>query len=152
MSVRKEQANGSHLLLYDGECGFCHWMVRFVLTRDRRAAFHFAALRSEMAARALAPFGGRPADLTTSYVIENYRSNDPVLRIKGSAMLRVANVLGWPWSAAGVLHFLPSSWLDAAYDLLARHRHEILGRTEACIVPPPQDRERFLDSGRAPTR
>jgi predicted DCC family thiol-disulfide oxidoreductase YuxK len=152
MRDRREQAKGSHLLLYDGECGFCHWMVRFVLTRDRRAVFQFAALQSETAARELEPFGGRPVDLTTSYVIENYRSNDPVLRIKGSAMLLVANVLGWPWSAAGVLHFLPSSWLDAAYDLLARHRHEILGRTEACIVPRPQDRERFLNSGGAPAR
>lgn len=152
MNNAKEQVGGSHLLLYDGECGFCHWIVRLVLARDRRAVFHFAALQSERAGRELAAFGGRPADLTTFYVIQNYRSHDAVLRSRGSATLLVADSFGWPWRAAAVLHLLPGSWLDAAYDLVARRRHGILGRTDACVVPQPEDRERFLDSGGAQAR
>ena len=76
---------GPHLLLYDGECGFCHWAVRFVLARDRKGLFHFAALQSAAAARVLAPFGGRPADLTTFYVLSNYKGRAPVLRSRSAA-------------------------------------------------------------------
>src|SRR6185503_7836994 len=73
------QEDPHHLLLYDGECGFCHGAVRFVLAHDRRAAFRFAALQSAVAAAQLARFGGVPTDLGTFYVIERYRSARPLL-------------------------------------------------------------------------
>jgi predicted DCC family thiol-disulfide oxidoreductase YuxK len=137
---------GPHLLLYDGECGFCHWAVRFVLARDRKGAFHFAALQSAAAAKALAPFGGRPADLTTFYVLSNYRGRAPVLQSRSAAAFIVTDTLGWPWRALSALRVLPRAWADAAYDLVARHRHTILGREDACIVPSPEHRARFLDA------
>src|SRR5882724_9591613 len=34
------------ILLYDDDCGVCHWAVRFVLKNDSRRRFVFAALRS----------------------------------------------------------------------------------------------------------
>src|SRR4029077_20098595 len=92
MGDRRTQARGPHLLLYDGECGLCHWIVRFVLARDRHGRFHFAALQSDAAARELAPLGGRPADLTTFYVIEDYRGPNPRLRSRGRAALVVAAI------------------------------------------------------------
>ena len=140
------QEDPHHLLLYDGECGFCHGAVRFVLAHDRRAAFRFAALQSAVAAAQLARFGGVPTDLGTFYVIERYRSARPLLHSRGGAVLVVAASLGWPWRAITVLRALPRRWLDAAYDLIARHRHRILGGADACVVPSPGDRERFLDS------
>ena len=147
MSDRKRQEKPHHLLLYDGECGFCHGAVRFVLARDPRGAFRFAALQSPAAVAELVPFGGRPADLTTFYVIESYRGGRSALHRRAGAVLVVAEALGWPWIAVTVLRMLPRRWLDAAYGVVARHRHRILGRADACVVPRPQDRERFLDSG-----
>ena len=143
---RRVQEDPHHLLLYDGECGFCHGAVRFVLARDRRGAFRFAALQSAAAAAELARFGGVPTDLGAFYVIERYRSSRPLLHSRAGAVQVVAATLGWPWRAINVLRVLPRRWLDAAYDLVARHRLRILGRAEACVVPSPGDRERFLDS------
>jgi len=143
------QGRGPHLLLYDGTCGFCHRTVRFVLARDRRATFHFAALQSASAARALAPFGGRPPDLTTFYLIEDYRSARAALRSRAGAALVVARSLGWPWRAASALRLLPRSWADAAYHLVARNRHAILGPADTCVVPGPEERARFLDAWEA---
>jgi len=136
-------------MLYDGDCGFCSGAVRFVLARDRRAVFHFASLQSAAAARVLAPLGGRPADLATFYVIEDYQGARPVLHDRANAALVVARALGRPWSVAMVLRVLPKRWLDAAYGVVARHRHRILGRAEVCIVPGPGERDRFLDAGGA---
>ena len=141
------QEGRHHLLLYDGECGFCHGAVRFVLARDRRGLFRFAALQSAAAAAALAPFGGRPADLTSFYVIERYRGGTPALHCRAGAVWVVAQVLGWPWRLVTVLRLLPQPWLDAAYDMVARHRHRIVGTADACLVPGPGDRARFLDAG-----
>jgi predicted DCC family thiol-disulfide oxidoreductase YuxK len=33
---------------------------------------------------------------------------------------------------------------DPVYDLIAQNRYAIFGRTDACMVPSPGDRERFL--------
>ena len=38
---------GSHLLLYDGVCGLCNWLVQLVLAHDPHGVFHFAALQSD---------------------------------------------------------------------------------------------------------
>jgi predicted DCC family thiol-disulfide oxidoreductase YuxK len=146
------QAEPHHLLLYDGECGFCHAAVRFVLAHDRRRAFQFAALQSAAAAAALAPFGGRPADLTTFYVIEDFRGERPALHARSGAALFAAAALGWPWSMARVFRALPGPWRDAAYAVVARHRHRILGPAEACLLPGPGDRERFIDAGEGTPR
>jgi predicted DCC family thiol-disulfide oxidoreductase YuxK len=148
MSDRNAQEESFWLLLYDGQCGLCHEAVRFVLARDRRRVFRFAALRGEAAAQALAPFGGPPRDLTTFYVIEPAGG----LRSRALAALAVAQALGWPWRAAAVLRALPTAWLDAGYDLVARHRHALFGRRDACFVPAPEDRDRFLDAAGEPGR
>jgi len=150
MSRQARQVEPHHLLLYDGECGFCHAAVQFVLSHDRRRTFHFAALQSEPAAAALAPFGGRPVDLTTFYVIVDYAGDRPKLLARSSAAIFVARAMGLPWSLAAAGLVLPRPWRDAAYAVVARHRHHILGRADACIVPRPQDRDRFLDAGGAP--
>ena len=142
------QARQAHLLLYDGECGFCHEAVRFVLARDPKARFRFAALQGRAAAEALAPFGGVPRDLSTFYVLAP--GPPPRLLARAKAALEVARVLGGPWRAALVLRALPAPWLDAAYDAVARRRHALLGRRDACFVPDPSQRGRFLDDPGAP--
>lgn len=135
----------THLLLYDGECGFCHAAVRFVLARDKRGAFDYAALQSAAAAKVLAPFGGVPRELTTLYLLTNYRGPAPRLMSRSDAALAVASALGWPWRAAAIFRVLPRALRDPVYDLVARHRHRILGPADACIVPRPEQRAHFLD-------
>jgi predicted DCC family thiol-disulfide oxidoreductase YuxK len=138
-----------HLLLYDGECGFCHRTVRFVLAHDRRRVFRFAALQSAVTAAELARLGGGPVDSSTVHVIERFRSDRPVLQRRAGAALAVARALGWPWNLLTVFGILPRPWLDAAYAVVARHRHG-LGSPDACFLPRPQDRDRFLDAGANP--
>lgn len=144
-----EQGTGAHLLLYDGACGFCNRMVRFVLAHDRRGVFRFAALQGAVAARELGRLGGLPQELGTFQVIEDYRGDRPRLLRRSAAACMVATSLGWPWRAAAALQVLPAAWLDAAYDVVARHRHQLAGRRDACPIPTPDHRARFLDAPEA---
>ncbi|RZK14196.1 MAG: DUF393 domain-containing protein, partial [Hymenobacter sp.] len=58
--------------------------------------------------------------------------------------LRVVRHLGWPWRAATVGYLLPRAWRDALYRYVARHRYRWFGRQQACMLPTPELRERFL--------
>jgi predicted DCC family thiol-disulfide oxidoreductase YuxK len=43
--------------------------------------------------------------------------------------------LGWPWSMARVLLFLPRSWSDRYYATIARNRYAMFGKYETCPLP-----------------
>jgi len=51
---------------------------------------------------------------------------------------------GEHWRVVGVLRVIPMGLRDRLYEFIARNRFRIAGRQEACYVPPPGFRERFL--------
>jgi predicted DCC family thiol-disulfide oxidoreductase YuxK len=136
---------GEHLLLYDGICGLCNRVVRFVLTRDRRRLFDFASLQSATG-RSIAERAGRnPDDLNTLYVVANYRTDSPRLLSKSRAALFVVRTLGGIWPALSTVGVLPTPLLDFFYDLTARIRYRVFGRYNSCPLPAPEHRPRFID-------
>jgi predicted DCC family thiol-disulfide oxidoreductase YuxK len=148
-SQSPSDAEGRHLLLFDGFCGLCSRLVQFVLGRDRLAVFHFASLQS-VAGRAAVKRSGNSPDLpTTIYVFADYRKAKARLLTKARAVLFVMDALGWPWKAAGLLGILPTGLLDALYDLVARNRYRVFGRREQCLMPRAEFRGRFIDSSEA---
>ena len=138
-------AAGKHLVLYDGVCGLCNRLVQFILARDRQRLFAFASLQSAVGRAMVERFGHDPDTLTSFYLITNYRQPDLGLMVRGRAALFVVRSLGWPWKAAGLLNVLPDAILDPAYDFVARHRYQVFGRSEQCILPQPQHRSRFVE-------
>jgi predicted DCC family thiol-disulfide oxidoreductase YuxK len=143
MDARKTQP-GAHLLLYDGVCGFCSRIVRFVLAHDARGRFRFAPLQSATGMTMVGKCGGNPHELTTFYVVAEYRGCHPLVFTKSDAVLFVAAELGWPWTLALVLRVVPGVVRDRLYDLVARYRYRILGRYEQCDLPPREVRHRFV--------
>jgi len=135
-----------HLLLFDGVCGLCAWLVQFVLTRDAEGIFHFAALSSPEGRTIVARHGGDPDDVSTVYVVANYLTPDARPLVRSRAALFVAGALGWPWKAATVVGALPTALLDRVYDFVARNRYRVFGRREQCLMPRPEWRDRFIDA------
>lgn len=64
---------------------------------------------------------------------------------RSAAALRVARYLGGSWRLALAAWLVPRPLRDAIYDLVARHRHRLVGAPAACYAPPPEVRSRFLD-------
>lgn len=135
----------AHLLLYDGVCGLCSRLVQFVLARDRRCIFNFASLQSGTGKAAVERSGRNPEELTTFYVVANYRTTQANVLSKGRAALFVATELGWPWKVAGLFGVLPTAVLDWLYDLVARNRYRLFGRSEQCLMPRAEYRHRFVE-------
>lgn len=130
------------VILYDGVCGLCDRSVRFVLRHDHAGRFRFAPLQGEFAARALARHGRDAADLDTVYLLDGER-----LLAKSDAVCAILDALGGAWRLLALLRVLPRALRDRAYDAVAGNRYRWFGRFDACALPPPHLRERFLAAG-----
>jgi predicted DCC family thiol-disulfide oxidoreductase YuxK len=139
------QPAGGHLALYDGVCGLCNRLLQFVLKHDRRAVFNFASLQSATGKALVARWGGNPDQLTTFYVIADFRTRDARFLTKSDAALLVMVELGWPWKALGVARVVPKGLRDRVYDVIAQNRYRVFGKYEQCLLPGPEVRSRFMD-------
>src|SRR5262249_53459607 len=133
-----------HLVLYDGECGVCSRIVRWLLDVDRRGVLHFAPLQGATAAVLRQRFPAIPADLDSIIYVDRSSGAEEV-SWRSEAFLRICCLLGGPWpTVAAIVGWLPRSLTDAAYGAFARRRHVLGSRPEACQVPSPIERARFL--------
>jgi predicted DCC family thiol-disulfide oxidoreductase YuxK len=138
------------LLLYDATCGFCAESVQFVLRHERAShgTLRFASLQGATGAEICA----RHPELAGVDSMIWYEPATDVALVKSRAVLRVLRYLGGVWSPLGVLGaFVPRPIRDAAYDLVARHRHALARGAPACVIPSPEQRHRFVDSMEAGT-
>lgn len=131
------------VLLYDGICGLCNRLVRFVLKRDARAHFRFASLQSPYAGRILRRHGLDPTDLDTLYLIEE---PDGLVANRSDAVIFILRKLGGFWTVIALaMRTLPRPLRDWGYSVAACRRYRVFGKYEACPLPEPKYRERFLD-------
>lgn len=134
------------VLLYDGTCGFCASIVKFVLNREHaRRDLQFAHLEGPIASELMSR---RPELKSEDSVIwyERASTGQPErVLIRFAVALRVAEYIGGPWAfLAAMGRLVPSAIGNAGYDLVARHRHRIAGR-DRCVIPTAEQRPRFLD-------
>ena len=133
---------GYALILFDGECGLCSGVVRFVAARDTVGRFRFAALQGEVGRRECARLGvAMTAGPPDSIVV----TTDCHAWLRSDAVLEIARRLPWPWRAALCLRAVPESLRDGAYRWVARHRVRWFGKADRCAAPTPQLRARLLE-------
>jgi predicted DCC family thiol-disulfide oxidoreductase YuxK len=132
------------VILYDGLCGLCNRLVRFVLKRDTHARFRFASLQSNYAARILQARGLDPHDLDTLYYVSESGEG---FAVRSEAVISVLRDLGGFWAViAVVMRIFPRSLRDWGYGLVARRRYRVFGKYEDCPLPENKYRDRFLDA------
>jgi predicted DCC family thiol-disulfide oxidoreductase YuxK len=128
------------IVVFDAQCLLCNGWVRFILRHDHERRFRFASIQGAQGKALLAQAGLRVDHLETLLLVDSDHAWQHT-----AAILRVLNGLGWPWKLAWVAWIIPAPIRDSLYRLLARNRYAWFGRSEACMVPNPEDRERFLD-------
>ncbi len=141
----------SHLVLYDGVCGLCDRFVQFLLRIDRDDRLRFAALQGPLGAKILREAGRATTALSTVIVVADHGTVAERLLDRSDAALFAIASTGGVYRAAGALRIVPRFLRDAVYDLVARWRYRIFGRFDACPIPGPATRAKFLDFPRAPS-
>ncbi len=133
------------IVLYDGVCGLCNRAVQFLLKRDRHDRLRFASLQSEFAAQLLQRHGFDNKDLDTVYVVLNQGEAGEALLAKGDAFLVFARELGGLWNVARLGRIIPRSIRNWLYDSVARHRYQVFGKYDACMLPDPRYKHKFIE-------
>lgn len=136
MKTIKESGSFSYpVVFYDGSCHLCARSVRFIMKYDRKRRFRFASLQSQTA-KCLTGF---PVKEDSVILVE-----DGKIMVKSQAVLRTAELLGLPWSAAGLFYVIPRSWRDAVYDRIAQNRDRWPGSGQNCEIGGPVHDDRIL--------
>jgi predicted DCC family thiol-disulfide oxidoreductase YuxK len=133
------------VLLYDGACGFCADSVQLVLRHDRRGSLRFAALQGAFGQAVRSRHPELDEVDSVVWVEPGEDGGSERTLVRSDAALRVARYLGGPFHLARAAGLLPRAVRDAAYALVARHRHRLTAGGPRCLIPPPDVRERFLD-------
>ncbi|MCP1311628.1 thiol-disulfide oxidoreductase DCC family protein [Paenibacillus tyrfis] len=129
------------LVFYDGVCGFCQRVVQFIIPRDRSAVFRFVAIQSETGSRLLRRHGLDPAELNTFVLLEQGQ-----VYTRSTAGLRVLRRLDGAWPLLYACIVVPRPLRDLVYRWIAANRYRFFGKSDSCMLPPPEVRERFLDT------
>lgn len=170
LAARRPAAGARHVLFYDGVCGLCDRAVRFLLARDRERVLLFAPLQGPTAAAVLgrlglaavlpAPGGASgsgagAADGEGSGAAHGAPQTMVFVRDEGTpaeraflysaGVLAALDAIGGVWRLVSWLRVVPAPLRDLVYRQVAAHRYRWFGRFDACRLPAPGDRDRFLD-------
>ncbi len=120
------------VLLYDGECGLCNAVVRFLLRHDPRGRLHFAPLQSAPGQGYLHSQGLPIADFGSLVFVPDW--ND---QARGAYLLRTSGALvafaelGGAWRALAWLQVIPAVLRDPIYKLISQDTLRDLRRVQA---------------------
>ena len=127
------------ILIFDGHCNLCQASVHFILTHEKLPEIRFVALQSQQGAKLMIKHE-LPFDYERSLLL---LENGKCL-VKSEAVLFVVSYLKRPWCWIRFFSFLPNSFRDWIYDLVAKNRYHLFGKQEQCFVPTKELKNRFL--------
>lgn len=127
------------VLLFDGVCNLCNGTVQFVIKRDPRAKFRFAALQSK-AGQALLKKFQLPQDDYDSFVFVEGEQ----FYLRSTAGLKVLKGLNGLWPLLYGFIIIPRPIRDFFYRWIAKNRYRWFGKKEQCMIPTPDLQKRFL--------
>lgn len=140
---------GRVLVVFDGHCGLCNGLVRWLLRRDEGDRLRFVAMESEkvagVVARHVAGGVGATNGSETMLVVRDAGGAAERVLVRSDGVVALFEELPrpWPWVGAA-LKWIPLWARDLGYRLVARWRYRIWGRLESCPVPTREERKRFL--------
>lgn len=127
------------VILFDGVCNLCNGSVLFIIKRDPRSQFYFAALQSDFGNKQLKNFGLPATELNSVLLIKG-----GTLYQKSNAALEIAKHLNGLWSVLYIFKIIPPFLRDGIYTWVARNRYRWFGKKDACMIPTPELKSRFL--------
>jgi predicted DCC family thiol-disulfide oxidoreductase YuxK len=135
-----ENPTRKSIVFFDGYCNLCNGAVNYIIDHDKKKHFLFASLQSS----SLISLLGTNANSKLESIIV---LTDNGFRLERSdAALFIAKQLGG-WSRLFLVSkMFPRTMRDWGYNLIAKHRYSIFGKSETCRMPTSDLKERFLDT------
>lgn len=131
---------GKKIILFDGVCNLCNNAVQYVIDHDKKDVFRFAALQSELGQQILDHIGIDPKHIDSIVLYEP----GVAYFYKSSAAIEIARDFGGFFHLGTAFKIIPAGLRDVVYDYVARNRYKWYGKKEACMIPTPELRAKFL--------
>ncbi len=115
-------------------------MIQFVIKRDKKDIFRYAALQSELGEQLTKERGIDTSKVDSFVLIEP----GTAYFIKSDAALEIAGDLKGLWPVFTIFKWVPTSIRNVVYDFVARNRYKWFGRKDQCMIPTPELQAKFL--------
>ena len=133
-------SSGKKIILFDGVCNLCNNSVQFVIRHDTKSQFLFGSFQGETGQTYLQQFNLPSGHFNSFMLLE-----DDKLYTESTAALRVCKHLDRGWKLLYGFIIVPKFIRDAVYRFVAKNRYKWFGKKEACWVPTPALKEKFLN-------
>jgi predicted DCC family thiol-disulfide oxidoreductase YuxK len=110
-----------------------------MIAHDAAGYFKFTPMQSDAGQALIDKFGIDQTETDSIILVE-----DDKAYAYSTAALRIARKLDGLWRWLYVFRFVPAPIRDFFYRLFAKYRYRLFGKTDVCIIPTPEIRQRFL--------
>lgn len=128
------------IILFDGICNLCDSSIQFIIKHDKKDIFRFVALQSEIGQEIIEHIGIDIAKIDSILLYEPGKA----YYYKAEAALKIAKELGGIYTAISWFSILPKFLTNSVYDYIARNRYKWYGKKDACMIPTPELKAKFL--------
>ena len=132
--------NETLVILFDGVCNLCNSSVQVVIKSDAKKRFQFASLQSAFGQKIMQENGLPLTELNSFILLEGDK-----IYTKSTAALRVAKRLKGLWPLLYAFIVVPPFIRNWVYDFVSKNRYKWFGKQEACWLPTPELKGRFLN-------
>jgi len=130
------------LIIFDGVCNLCEASVNFIIRHDKTGVFRFVPSQSELGRELQQRYDVNTAGLDTVVLIRHGQ-----IFTESDAALRIAAAFDGPWRLLNLVRWIPRPARNWAYRRIASNRYRWFGRKDVCLMPTPELRDRFLETG-----
>lgn len=140
--IKSKNPLGKSVLFYDGQCGFCHNVVRFLLAEDGKGEVLFSPLQGPLFQQSFDE--NQRQNFPDSIVL---KTSDGKIFTKSAAVVILMHNLGGIWlPLSHIIGLVPPTARDLAYSAIGRIRNRIFPKpANLCPIVSPAFKARFID-------
>jgi predicted DCC family thiol-disulfide oxidoreductase YuxK len=131
---------GKKVILFDGVCNLCDRMVQYIIRHDKHDVFRFVPLQSELGNEILEHIGVDTKHIDSIILYEP----GVAYYYKSAAAIEIAREFGGIFHLGTVFKIIPTGLRNLLYDYIATNRYKWYGKKDACMIPTPELKAKFL--------
>jgi predicted DCC family thiol-disulfide oxidoreductase YuxK len=128
------------IILFDAVCVICNGWAKFLIKYDKNIQFKLVSAQSALGTALLEYYEMSTEHYTTMVVVK-----DGILYTESTALLKVMQHLGLPFSLMTAGYLIPRPIRDFLYRLVALNRYKLFGKTNSCLIPSSENKRHFLE-------
>lgn len=137
--LKANMSNNHKIILFDGVCNLCNGAVNYIIKRDKKNVFKFAALQSEIGHELISKFKIDTSKVDSIILIDGEKHYE-----KSTAALRISKYLSGAYPLLYGFMVVPKFIRNMVYDYIARNRYKWFGKKESCMIPTLELKAKFL--------